>query len=132
MRLTGEAMAKKKYTKKEQAFWHQKLINMIPSDVTIGELWATRLFDEKYYSVRTLKAFCFAFAWLKENRQLLPNGQIRFHGKYFMIRNNSGELLAEVDFSGCKFDHILLFNEMPNLIEITNANPVPSSWSKTI
>ena len=132
MRLTGKAMSKKTYTKKEQAFWHQKLVNMIPSDVIIGELWAHNLFNEKYYSVRTLKAFCFAFAWLKENRQLLPDGHIRFHGKYFVIRDDSGKMLAEVGFSGCKFKQIILWNKYPDLVRITDANPVPSSWCKTI
>ena len=123
---------RKKPTRREQKFWHQKLVNMIPDDVIIGEQWAYRLFDDEYYSVRTLKAFCFAFAWLKENRQLLPEGRIRFHGNRFSVRDDFGVELALVGFSGYKFIHITLLNQLPKVIRITEANPVPSTWCKTI
>ena len=91
-------------------FWHQKMINMLPPEIVIGKMWALRFFDENYYAVRTLKAFCFALDWYNKNKNILPDGDIRFHGKYFDIRKNE-RLVAAINFNGQKVGYIEIFDK---------------------
>ena len=115
-------MKYKKDLRRDQKFWHQKMINMLDPEITIGPTWTPRFFNENYYSVRTLKAFCFAFQWYKDNKNILPDGNIRFHGKYFSICKNE-KLIACVCFEGCKVGMIEVFDKEACTALISKCRP---------
>ena len=94
-------MKQKKPTRKEQQFWHQKFLYLLPPDIVVGKMLSYRIFDDKYYSVRTLKQFCSMLEWLKENRKYVPEYEIRFHGNCFTV--NVPNNIFEIMFAGSKF-----------------------------